>query len=311
MNRKRNKINNNNLRIFRKPSPTCYPVSSRNHFSHTFNKRIFIERMSLLTPQSKTCSGSMTVEACFILPLVLLFFLQLMSFMQMLHVHGQMTFALWNTGQKLCVYTALEEETQTNLFDRVVAYLYVKNSVENLLGQEFFEEAPIENGLSGIYFSEAIYGMGNGYVDLIANYQVDPKVSLLPLGYKRLCNHYYGRAWTGYDVTNEEASNRYVYITKYGEVWHATVSCKYLTIEVEAVPFLSMDQRVNAYGEKYSCCSVCRKAPLTGTVYLTSGGTKFHLSEECSTLKRNIEVISWEEKDAYRPCSKCVLSGEE
>lgn len=263
--------------------------------------------MSLLASQGKTCMGSMTVEACFILPMFLIFFLQLMSFMQFLHLHGQMTFALWNTGQKLVAYTALREDSQTELFERIASYLFVKESVKELLGEEFFEEAPIEKGLSGIYFSEATYGMEKGYVDLIANYSIDPKVALLLLGYKRLCNHYYGRAWTGYDVANGEDANRYVYITKYGEVWHETVSCQYLTIDVESVPFLSVDQRLNVYGEKYTCCSVCREEPLTGTVYLTEAGIKYHLSQGRSTLKRNIEVLSWEEKDAYRPCSKCVL----
>ncbi len=54
--------------------------------------------------------GSMTVETAIVLPLFLIFFINLSSAVEMIRLHGNIAMALWDTGSKLSFYGALLTE---------------------------------------------------------------------------------------------------------------------------------------------------------------------------------------------------------
>ena len=83
----------NYKQIFRTPSPTLYQVGI-NRISRVYKKIFlpFMERISVFTYRRNVrLRGSMTVEATVIVPLLLFFFLHIMSAVEMLRLHAKLT----------------------------------------------------------------------------------------------------------------------------------------------------------------------------------------------------------------------------
>ena len=74
------------------------PLIKNNTERTSVFKKILLsimERISVITFQrGRSIKGSMTVEAAVILPLLLFFFLHIMSAVEMLRLHVKLTFAL-------------------------------------------------------------------------------------------------------------------------------------------------------------------------------------------------------------------------
>ena len=119
------------------PSPT-FASTKLNKFSREQNKiDAFMERISLLISgwKQKKLSASMTVEATLLIPLVLFFFLHLMGYIEMLRLHGKMSFALWECGNGLTVFCAMPQEVNAQIPDIAVSYLY--EQIEEYFGSSF------------------------------------------------------------------------------------------------------------------------------------------------------------------------------
>ena len=86
--------------------------------------------------ESSQMKGSMTVEAAFVLPVVLSFFLYLMSVMEMLRLHGGLEAALWNVGNQLTLYCETFEEQVEGLPDTIVSYVAVHSGIKDFLGTD-------------------------------------------------------------------------------------------------------------------------------------------------------------------------------
>ena len=299
-----------------KPSPTCnnkvfsnvkfFPLSP---FIMKFYSR-FIEGTSPFISRlvSKKRVGSMTVEASCLLPLLLFFFLHLTAGMEMMRLHGHLAFALREAGSHLTLYAFAQEQLEAEIPGIAVSYLYVQAQVEALLGEEYLESSPLVHGSRGINYLASEYLGEEECIDIAATYQAAPLLTLFPFPYMRMVNRYYGRAWTGFDVERyaEEEYYRYVYITEYGSVWHATPECSYLNIQVQTVAYGDVGSRRNESGERYRRCELCDDYEVGENVYLTADGKRYHAIAGCSALVRRVRAVLWQEDLAYRPCSRCA-----
>lgn len=289
----------------RMPSPT-YTKNSSMHKSriNTFFPQSAAGRMSPFTSFSmgKLTQGSMTVEASIVLPLLLFFFLHLTGYMEMLRLHGNLSLALWNTGNQLSVYAAVPNSLEIEIPDVAVSYLYVSNSVEKLLGKDYLEASPLVYGEKGLNYLSADYQ--EDCIDIGVTYQVSPPITIFPFPYMRLVNRYYGKVWTGYDAAGKDAE--FVYVTIYGEVWHETADCTYIFITVKEAWQSEINSLRNINGAKYSLCKRCGEKEGGESVYYTEQGTRYHKEEDCAALVRYIRAIEWQEDIPYRPCSRCV-----
>ncbi len=102
-----------------------------------------------------------------------------------------------------------------------------------------------------------------------------------------------------------------VYVTEYGTVYHESKACGYLTVTVKAVEFSAVEEARNNSGRKYKECERCDHLELKQVVYISDGGTKYHRSAKCSSLKRTIREIGREETGTLPACHKCGEKGEE
>ncbi len=282
------------------PSPTFKRPDSRVKEDLV---KALIERISVLATSSprRNMKASMTVEAALLLPMVMFFLLHIMSSVEMLRLHGKLCFALWECGSQLGVYTALPGELAEEVPDIAVSYLYVGSRVRSFLGKDYLNNAPIVEGSAGLNYLSSSYE--EDCIDIGVTYRVMPKLTLFPFPYMRLANRYYGRAWTGFDV---QKKMKYVYVTLYGEVWHATAECTYIFITVQETDRADIKWLRNVNGGKYYACELCKDEEAKEIVYYTEQGTRYHNTDGCSSLTRYISAIPWEEELAYRPCSRCV-----
>lgn len=290
-----------------KPSPTYKKGFCQNRFSNSINSmKSYIGRISRFF-SFKGVKGSMTVEASLVLPLFLFFFLQMSGFIEMLRLHGNLQYGLWQAGKTLMLYGAATQVAEI-VPEVAVSYVYVGSVLSGILGEEYLESSPLTYGRAGINFLESDIVKDTGEVDLMITYQVAPKGRLLPFSYVRLSNRFYGRAWTGYEVFESEGQ-MLVYVTDYGEVWHTTRECTHLQLSVKEVWATGLENYQNVWGRSYVRCTFCAEGVMPERLYITEDGECFHYKKSCLGLTRHVKSIPWEERERYRMCSRCGEEG--
>ncbi len=279
-----------------------YASSPNDNILRKIKRSLFIEK----TFSFASCHrGSMTVEASIVLPVFLFFFLYLVGIMQLIQYRELIHFSLWNAGNKLAVYEVAEDLSGLKIPDTAVAYTLVRGEVVSLLGKKNLEEAPLKYGINSINFLETEVLEEEGIISLVATYEVNPTFSLFPFPYTRMKTVYYGKAWNGYAVQeNNSAPKRSVYVTEYGAVWHTSLTCSYLHISVKEVSPGEVSKLRNRDEKKYRACSYCYEAS-SDKLYITPDGDCYHSDVNCRGLIRNIKEIPLEDAGEYRPCSKC------
>lgn len=294
---------NNNRKKYKKSSPTLFQVVINQISRELKTLNPAMERISMFISllRKPKFAGSMTVEASVLLPLLLFFFLHIMSTVEMLRLHGKLTFALWECGNQLTVYTAMPEEMGNRIADIAVSYIYVKNRLEDFLGEEYLDHSPVVSGSGGINYLASRYD--GDCVDIGITYQVAPQISVFPFPYMRMVNRYYGKAWTGYE-NNPDV--QFVYVTIYGEAWHQTLDCTHIYITIREAGWENIDLLRNANGGRYYPCELCKDKEKGKVTYYTEYGDRYHKDKECSSLVRYIRAIMKEDAISYRPCSRCV-----
>ena len=295
----------NYKKIKNKPSLT-ENVLIKKRLSQNKVKQTSLKEMSGFASQRKKCflKGSMTVEAALLLPLCMFLILNLAGVMELLRLHGKLTWALWNVGNQMTVIGAAVPGGEIELPDWSISYLLVNERVKKLLGTEYLETAPLRYGAVGLNYLRSEYVTDEECLDIIVTYEVE---NVFPLGlysYRRMWNRYYSRCWSGYDVTRGEGA-RYVYVSPEGEVFHVDPECSYLFHRVNRIASDGIGQIQTQDGEQYEICKLCEKEPATEWVYYTEEGEKYHLISDCSAIFKNIQRILWYEGLPYRECSRC------
>ena len=116
---------------------------------------------------------------------------------------------------------------------------------------------------------------------------------------------------TDEDLLAEETEEDIVYMTEYGTVYHESRACGYLNVIVRPVAADKVEQERNSFGRKYTLCERCDDEETKEKVYISAGGTKYHLVASCPALKRTVMEKNREEVDGIPACHKCGDKKEE
>ena len=266
----------------------------------------------------KYVRASMTVEAALVLPLFLLFFLCLGSGMEIMRFHGRLTMALWNVGRETCLYgMALEEfkgqgtvqkkqdpkEIWEVVGNLAFSQAYVRGRVEEELGKKYLEEAPVSNGAGGLHYWKGSILNPDDLVEIIVGYEACPKWKVQGFKTFWMENHYYGRLWTGYDLS--EAEHALYYLAENAEVYHRSAECSHIKLNPVEMATVMLAEARNSGGSRYKACSICAKGVMPEKIWVSSEGDCYHYRRDCYGLKRTIRAVTWEEAKKYRPCSRC------
>jgi len=116
---------------------------------------------------------------------------------------------------------------------------------------------------------------------------------------------YLGRTDADRFAAEDATKKDIVYMTEYGTVYHESRACTYLNVVVRAVAAADVEAERNSFGRKYTLCERCDDRQATGTVYLSDGGTKYHLVAACPALKRTVMEKERSEVEGIPACHKC------
>lgn len=302
------------------PSPKC-----KNRFSAIFSIKKTSRFISACL-KSVGVDAGMTVEAALVLPLFLFFFVNLGSVMEMIRLHQNLQMGLWNIGNRLCVYGCAVQggedatEKQSIIFNEVgdlaLTYTYVKNHVVDYCGENYLESSPLSKGTKGLQFPESKVLSGDtsmDIIDLVMTYQVSTWLEIPYIKPFRMCNRYYGKMWTGYDlgrISAGETAQEMVYVTENRAVYHETLECTHLKLSIYAINISELNTAKNEYGRRYSRCSKCGKQDRQEDekIFICKEGDFYHYNRECPGLTRIISTVTRQQaaEENLQPCSRCA-----
>ena len=258
--------------------------------------------------------GSMTLEAAFVLPFFLFAVINILFVINIIGTQSRINAALHQTGNKMAFAGYVYEHTVGNILPNSLAgvamtELYAKGQVLECTGRNYLNQSCVVGGAGGLSFADSSVMGDDDMIDLQVSYKVKPFAGIMGFNGFTMRQRYYGRAWTGYDVTryvsDMKQEDPMVYITETGTVYHIDRNCTYLNPSVESVPAVLVKDRRNQSGGKYYSCELCGAGTGMGQVYITSQGSSYHSRINCSGLKRTIYTIPLSQVGGRGSCSKC------
>ncbi|MBD5507604.1 MAG: hypothetical protein HDR05_06050 [Lachnospiraceae bacterium] len=256
----------------------------------------------------------MTLEAAFALPFFLFAVLNILFAVNIIGMQSRLQAAMHQVGNKMAFAGYSYENTVSGVLPESLVSValsegYARGQILEYVGRSYLEQSCVKGGSGGISFAGSSVMGTDDLIDLKVSYRVRPFVELLGFDGFWMSQRYYGRAWTGYDVTGSISDitqeDPMVYITETGEVYHLDRNCTYLNPSVEAVSAESVSGRRNTSGAKYTACGFCGGAGGGKEVYITSYGSSYHRQITCPGLKRTIYTVPLSEVGTRRRCSKC------
>ncbi|MCM1057032.1 MAG: hypothetical protein NC517_05430 [Firmicutes bacterium] len=244
----------------------------------------------------------MTVEAAVALPLCLMFLMNLGYAVEIIRLHNNLQFALWDAGSRVAMYGCGQEEDSISV---LVTDFYIGNRVRDSVGEAYLDSSPLVKGSGGLQLWQTGLSDTGNELDIKLTYQVGPMSLLAGFQPFRMANRCYVRLWNGYDVTGASETVTYVYVAENGTVFHRDRSCTHLQLSVRSVGREELGDLRNQWGQRYSACEKCGKGELPNTLYVTEEGHCYHYREDCSGIKRTVTSLTLEEAAAYPPCSRC------
>ncbi len=233
--------------------------------------------------------GSMSLEAAIVLPMFLFAMISCMMFGQMLMVKGKMHHGL----NQAAMEAALSEYKKSRAGSHVgLAEIYVLQKKYADL-----EDIPSAIKIKNLNFLGTRIPNDLGESEIHMNYGMEMNFPFVGKKEMQIMDVVCQKNYTGYEPTAFELGNGYVYVTKYGQVYHKSLSCSHIMLTINSSGQLA----------HYRPCSKCIKGKPdpNGTYFLPKEGDCYHSSLGCAGLTRTIRTITVWEIGGLRPCSAC------
>ena len=276
-----------------------------------------LKRVSLMifhTRNNGKGKGSMTLEAVFALPVFLFAVINILFAVNIIGAQSRINAALHQVGNRMAFSGSVYEKTiggvvPDSVAGVVLTSLYARGQILEYVGRDYLDQSCVVGGTGGISMAGSSVMEEGDMIDLQVSYRVRPFSDLMGFQGFVMKQRYYGRAWTGYDVTqyvsDERQEDPMVYVTKTGIVYHMDRNCTYLNPAVESAAMASLAERRNQSGGKYRPCEICDGEKAQGQVYITAQGSSYHSRIQCSGLKRTIYTVPLSKAQGRGACSKC------
>ncbi len=284
-------------------------------------------------------SGSLTVEAAFVVPVVFLslyLFLQLFVFLRIqADMQGSMNSVIRHLAEYGTIYSELDSMNAEQAEDWLAKF-GVDTAIGKIAGQSYMgyllrKEVSgkpwisfIRGGVDGIGTSGSLMFDDDGRLELVAEYEFSPSVGLLPMGSLHVIQKAAGKSFHGKnraehktpaqeDEETEDPEEETVYVAENGTVFHTMAGCTYLKLVIQTVSPEAISSLRNENGEIYRQCTYCDYTPVGTEVYVTSYGNRYHTRISCGELKRTVRSMKRKEAEeaGLHICSKCAKKQEE
>ncbi len=272
-----------------------------------------------------SCSASFTVEAALVLPIMLFVMCGFLYFLIILNMQTALYEELSGSARNAARYAftyeeilhlAPSEEAElkhdlepglTDMLYHGFSSVYALEQIKKALGKEWLDQSCIRNGADGLVLISDSLIDNNQVVDMVLRYRVN--IPYLPgKVFDLLCvQRVRIRTFTGFmpQAADQEKAEELVYITESGAVYHTNRYCTHLNLSVKEVNIMNLDTLRNSNGGKYYACELCGSGTVSGLVYLTVYGDRYHSTLECSGLKRSWKTVPLTQVGERRLCTRC------
>lgn len=248
--------------------------------------------------QQKDCwKGSVTLEMAMVLPM---FFLAVVCLLYMMEVMAI------RTSIRSGMQYAAKVTTEEVYLPRMVSDRELEDLIVHAIGSERLDRSVVAGGSGGINCSGSRLSLMTGILDIHVRYRVKMPVPAISAITVEMEENLTAKGWCGYEKTGwTNSSDKTVYVTENGMVYHLDPSCNYLELSIKSVPAESLDTIRNKDQGIYHACESCATGHVEGSVYITDYGNRYHYSLGCSGLKRTVYAIPLSEAVGKGVCSKC------
>lgn len=274
-----------------------------------------------------SCSGSFTVEAALVLPIMLVVMCGFLYFLVVLHMQTALYESLIDQARKVSRYAftyeeilnlspleegQMKQEMEPELTDVLYhgfSSIYALEQIKNEVGRDKLEQSCIKDGADGMSLLSDSLIQNNRMVDMVLRYRV--RIPYLP---GEVCNLFCVqrvriRTFTGFMPEQNrkgEVTEKMVYITKTGTVYHTNKFCTHLNLSVREVNSTNLETMRNNNGGKYYACELCQEnMEKPELVYLTIHGNRYHSTLDCQGLKRSFQAVPISQVGDRKLCSRC------
>jgi hypothetical protein len=290
------------------------------------DKRI-IRKILYTTPSynKRAClPASATVEAALVIPIYVYAVMTILYLIQIVAIKSSVYQALYDNTRTLSRYayayikyhagdekilTAESGGRYNNVVKNGITTAVAQGMLVESLGSDFAQHNHIVGGNAGFNMMKSSIMDGNNVIELTVNYTIKNPFDVFGIGILTVSQSCKTEAWLGENY-NEGAGDaqqisKQVYITVMGEVYHIDKSCTYLNPVVYSIGNAELSVARNKSGAKYYPCEKCALNSEGVELYITEYGDRYHVSANCSKLKRTVLEVSLDSVSDRRPCSKC------
>ena len=261
-----------------------------------------------------TLTASMTIEASLVLPIFVMAIMTLVFFVQAIQINTRIQTALFNQTLKTAGYAFfLSDSDLATEAEQFMEAEFVKLSVINELGDDFFKNRYIVNGKDG--FTLNLTNISDkGIIDVALQYKLQVPFDIFGVGRLNFVSRARCKTWSVDSKGIGDSDLKIVYVTPSGTVYHVSKECRHIKNSSTSCKFEELANKRNLSGGKYYPCNKCSMDSLPGkwaNVYYTTYGTRYHLDPLCPNINTNIFAIEESvAKEKYRLCASCDNVGE-
>jgi len=260
----------------------------------------------------KIRGASITVEAALILPLFLIFTMQILSVFEMMSVYSRMEKAVSETAAETAMLLyAFGEPENSRETSFLLSETFIREEIIRKAGAERINNSVISGGIAGLHLFRSDIGVNGEDVKIVLTYRVKPWFSFCGIGKMTLVNHATVKAWNGFERKGTEENgeqSQTVYVTQTGDTYHLYRDCTYLKADSRSVTKAELKNSRNANGGIYYPCKLCNKND-TGKneiYYISVWGTAYHSDRNCTALEKGVTAIPVKDAGQRHLCSKCA-----
>lgn len=288
----------------------------------------------------RNLKGSITVEACLVLPIFIYAIVAFLYFIQIMLVQECIQSALTETGKYASQYAFVHEyvknyetpngsheelsitQDNNNIMKEYSATQIIDTAFYQVKMRDFIEEAIINHscivgGINGIHLGQSSFLKQNDIIDISAYYIMKIPIGFLGIDGIPLAQAIKLRAFTGYKPNdyredpnddNEDPNDKIVYITRTGTVYHLSKECTHIKLNISQCIYSQISNKRNENGEKYKACEKCirrKRSDNSQTIYITSDGDRYHNTLTCPGLKRSVIEILLSRVKGRSLCTRC------
>lgn len=235
--------------------------------------------------------ASFTVEASIGLPILIFFLAFLVFFFRIFIISQTVEESLAYAGRTLAAQAV---EKDGGLVEAKILFLSKAGKKQEI--KDF-----VLGGVAGISLAKSKFTETE--VQLHAVYIISFPIHFFgmenfPMSQTIICRKWNGQK-EGYDTTE-----KMVYITPYGSVYHQSKRCRYLDLSIQQIKKSEVKIKRNKNGGKYKKCGRCCEGTAE-TYFITDYGTEYHQKLSCSALKRTIYMVPLSQVKGRDGCGKC------